>query len=65
LRLAGRVGIDGDFGPNVSAYWQRLQLRESYTRSLRIEREAAARAGIPESGSPVPVPAQPGSTSAI
>jgi len=63
LRLAGRVGIDGDFGPNVSAYWQRLQQRESYIRSLRIEREAAARAGIPESGSPIPVRAQPGSSS--
>jgi glutathione S-transferase len=62
LRLAGRVGIDGDFGPNISAYWQRLQQRESYIRSLRIEREAAARAGIPESGSPIPVRAQPGSS---
>jgi glutathione S-transferase len=55
LRLAGRVGLDGDFGPNVTAYWNRLQRREGYRRALGVERAAAARAGIPEAGAAIPL----------
>jgi glutathione S-transferase len=50
LRLAGGIGLDDHFGPNVAAYRERLQQREGYARALRVERAAAARAGIPEAG---------------
>ena len=30
LRLAGNIGLAKDFGPNVAAYWARLQEREGY-----------------------------------
>src|SRR6185437_14408067 len=31
LRLADNIGLAKDFGPNVTAYWQRLQQREGAT----------------------------------
>jgi glutathione S-transferase len=37
LRLAGNVGLAKDFGPNVAAYWQRLQARDGYKRALAAE----------------------------
>ena len=30
LRLAGNIGLAKDFGPNVAAYWARLQERDGY-----------------------------------
>ena len=30
LRLAEIIGLAKDFGPNVAAYWQRLQARDGY-----------------------------------
>ena len=30
LRLAENIGLAKDFGPNVAAYWQRLQARDGY-----------------------------------
>jgi Glutathione S-transferase len=35
LRLAGNIGLAKDFGPNVAAYWARLQERDGYKRALR------------------------------
>ena len=40
LRLAGNIGLAKDFGPNVSAYWSRLQERDGYQRAVAAERKA-------------------------
>jgi glutathione S-transferase len=37
LLLAEKIGLGKDFGPNVAAYWQRLQQRESYQRAVAAE----------------------------
>jgi glutathione S-transferase len=37
LRLAERIGLGKDFGPNVAAYWQRLQERDGYQRAVAAE----------------------------
>src|SRR5450755_3862398 len=37
LRLAENIGLSGDFGPNVAAYWQRLQARDGYNRAVSAE----------------------------
>jgi glutathione S-transferase len=37
LRLAENIGLAKDFGPNVAAYWQRLQAREGYRRAVAAE----------------------------
>ena len=40
LRLASSIGLGRDFGPNVAAYWERLQRRDAYQRAVRAERRA-------------------------
>ena len=40
LRLAETIGLAVDFGPNVAAYWQRLQRRDSFLRAVAAERRA-------------------------
>src|SRR2546421_5712096 len=37
LRLADNIGLAKDFGPNVTAYWQRLQAREGYKSAVAAE----------------------------
>jgi glutathione S-transferase len=37
LRLAENIGLAKDFGPNVAAYWQRLQRRDGYNRAVAAE----------------------------
>jgi len=37
LRLAENIGLARDFGPNVAAYWQRLQARDGYRRAVAAE----------------------------
>jgi glutathione S-transferase len=37
LRLADNIGLAKDFGPNVAAYWQRLQARDGYKRAVAAE----------------------------
>jgi glutathione S-transferase len=37
LRLADTIGLAGDFGPHVAAYWQRLQQRDGYRRAVAAE----------------------------
>jgi glutathione S-transferase len=37
LRLAGNIGLAGNFGPNVAAYWQRLQARDGFKRAVAAE----------------------------
>jgi glutathione S-transferase len=48
LRLADSIGLAGDFGPNVAAYWARLQARDGYKRA----REAEINAGIVQNVKP-------------
>ena len=48
LRLADSIGLANDFGPNVAAYWARLQTRLGYQRALEAER----RAGIEQNVAP-------------
>jgi glutathione S-transferase len=43
LRLAESIGLATDFGPNVAAYWQRLQQRDGYKRAVAAENAAAER----------------------
>src|SRR3981189_3316838 len=40
LRLAENIGLAKDFGPNVAAYWQRLQARDGFKRAVAAERQA-------------------------
>jgi glutathione S-transferase len=40
LRLAERIGLAKDFGPNAAAWWQRLQARDAYQRALVAETRA-------------------------
>ncbi len=46
LRLATNIGLAKDFGPNVAAYWERLQQREGYRRAVAAEQAAAADQGV-------------------
>ncbi len=47
LRLAETIGLARDFGPNVAAYWQRLQRREGYRRALAVEARVGEEQAIP------------------
>jgi glutathione S-transferase len=40
LRLASSIGLAKDFGPNVTAYWDRLRQRQAYQRALAAEKQA-------------------------
>jgi glutathione S-transferase len=40
LRLAENIGLAKDFGPNVAAYWQRLQTRDGFKRAVAAEQRA-------------------------
>jgi glutathione S-transferase len=48
LRLASSIGLAADFGPNVAAYWARLETRDGYQRALAAEQ----RAGVEQSVAP-------------
>jgi glutathione S-transferase len=48
LRLASNLGLAKDFGPNVAAYWQRLQQREGYRRALDAENRASEEQKVPK-----------------
>jgi glutathione S-transferase len=37
LRLAENIGLAANFGPNVAAYWQRLQARDGFKRAVVAE----------------------------
>lgn len=48
LRLAGNLGLAKDFGPNVAAYWERLQQRDGYRRALEAETRAGEAQQVPK-----------------
>jgi glutathione S-transferase len=47
LRLAETLGLSKDFGPNVAAYWQRLQQRDGYKRAVAAEIRASEEQKVP------------------
>lgn len=47
LRLAENIGLAKDFGPNVAAYWERLQQREGYQRAVAAETLASEQQNVP------------------
>jgi glutathione S-transferase len=49
LRLAENVGLAKDFGPNVTAYWARLQQRDAYQRAVAAEQAAAKQQNVARS----------------
>ncbi|MBR0852336.1 glutathione S-transferase family protein [Bradyrhizobium diazoefficiens] len=46
LRLAETTGLAKEFGPNVAAYWARLQQRDGYIRAVAAERKAAVEQNV-------------------
>ena len=46
LRLAERIGLAKDFGPNVKSYWERLRQREGYQRAVTAEQKAGIEQGV-------------------
>src|SRR5262245_46266628 len=49
LKLADSLGLSKDFGPNVAAYYARLQQRDGFKRALAAECAAAKQQGISRS----------------
>jgi glutathione S-transferase len=52
LVLADHLGLNTQFTPTVTAYWQRLQNRPAFQSALRVEREAALNQGVDPTPSP-------------
>jgi glutathione S-transferase len=48
LRLAENIGLAKDFGPNVAAYWQRLQARDGFQRAVAAENLAGEQQKVPK-----------------
>jgi glutathione S-transferase len=46
LLLAERLGLASQFGPAVTAYWARLQLRDGYKRAVDSENRAGDEQGL-------------------
>jgi glutathione S-transferase len=46
LRLAENIGLAKDFGPNVRAYWQRLQQRDGFKRAVAAEQRAGVEQNV-------------------
>ena len=46
LRLADNIGLAKDFGPNVAAYWARLQQRDGFKRAVAAEQRAGAEQNV-------------------
>jgi glutathione S-transferase len=46
LRLADSIGLARDFGPNVAAYWARLQTRDGFKRAIAAERRAGVEQNV-------------------
>ena len=47
LRLAERIGLGKDIGPNASAYWQRMQQRDGYRLAVAAETRASEEQKVP------------------
>jgi glutathione S-transferase len=47
LLLAQRLGLSAQFGPAVSAYWERLQRRDGFLRAVAAENLASDEQNVP------------------
>lgn len=47
LLLAGKLGLEQQFSPVITAYWRRLRDREGYRRADARQRHAAAEQSVP------------------
>lgn len=47
LMLAEILGLGGEFGPNVVAYWARLKARPSYAKALDVQARAMKEQNVP------------------
>ncbi|MAM75356.1 glutathione S-transferase family protein [uncultured Tistrella sp.] len=47
ILLAHSVGLAGELGPNVRAYWERLSGREGFKRAKAVQLKAAEEQGVP------------------
>lgn len=47
LMLAEILGLGGEFGPNVAAYWARLKARPSYAKALDVQARAMKEQNVP------------------
>ena len=52
LHLAQHLGLDAQFPPAVTAYWQRLQARPAFQRALQAQHRAALEQGVDPTPSP-------------
>ncbi len=52
LMLAGHLGLNAQFTPAVTAYWERLQQRPAFQKAMAIQHQAALDQGV----SPTPAP---------
>jgi glutathione S-transferase len=57
LRFAESIGLAKNFGPNVAAYWQRLQQRDGYRRAIAAEDLAGKQQNIATQSPAAPSPA--------
>jgi glutathione S-transferase len=46
LLLADKLGLSKEFGPNVAAYWERLQGRDGFRRAVAAETREGTRQGV-------------------
>ena len=53
LMLSEHLDMSAQWGPATQAYWQRLQARPAFRRSLEIERQAAIDQGVDPLPSPL------------
>jgi glutathione S-transferase len=47
LLLADRIGLSEQFGPSVTAYWQRLRTRDGYVCAVEAENAASDEQNVP------------------
>ena len=46
LQLAGKLGLDGQFPPEITAYWSNLRQRDGYRRAAAVQVKAAAEQAV-------------------
>ena len=56
LLLAGTLGLDAAFPPDVAAYWARLSARPGYRRAQAAQTAAMASQGVPPTNFGAPTP---------
>src|SRR3712207_2300071 len=57
LLLAGKLGLDAQFTPELTAYWMRLSARPGYQRAQEAQKAALAAQNVPSTDFKEPEPA--------